>query len=82
MLRGSRSETGHRTVILPDVRALTQEQIEELDAFVHNGNTLIVTGLTGFYDPYVKAWPLAGFPLAKVTGAELKEVLLPSAPTD
>jgi len=74
------SETGHRTVILPDVRALTQEQIEELDAFVHNGNTLIVTGLTGFYDPYVKAWPLAGFPLAKVTGAELKEVLLPSAP--
>jgi beta-galactosidase len=72
--------TGHRTVILPDVRALSQPQIDQLDAFVHNGNTLIITGLTGFYDPYAKAWPLAGFPMAKVTGAELKEALLPDGP--
>ncbi len=76
----SQAEPAHRTVILPDVRALSTEQIDQLNAFVHNGNTLIVTGLTGFYDPYGKAWPLAGFPLAKITGAELKEVLLPTAP--
>jgi beta-galactosidase len=76
----SQVEAGHRTVILPDVRALSSEQIDKLNTFVHNGNTLIVTGLTGFYDPYGKAWPLAGFPLAKITGAELKEVLLPTAP--
>jgi beta-galactosidase len=76
----SQPNAGHQTVILPDVRALSLEQIDKLDAFVHNGNTLIVTGLTGFYDPYAKAWPLAGFPLAKVTGAELKEVLVPASP--
>jgi beta-galactosidase len=76
----SQAEPAHRTVILPDVRALSTEQIDQLNAFVHNGNTLIVTGLTGFYDPYGKAWPLAGFPLAEITGAELKEVLLPTAP--
>ena len=73
-------EAGHRTVILPDVRALSLEQLDKLEKFVRNGNTLIVTGLTGLYDPYVKAWPLAGFPLARVTGAELKEVLIPAAP--
>ena len=33
-----------------------------------------VTGLTGFYDPHAKAWPLAGFPLQRVTGAAWKEV--------
>jgi len=76
----NRQQTAPRTVILPDVRALSMEQVDQLSAFVHNGNTLILTGLTGFYDPYAKAWPLAGFPLAKVTGAELKEALLPDAP--
>ena len=71
---------GHRTVVLPDVRALSLEQLDKLESFIRNGNTLIVTGLTGFYDPYVKAWPLAGFPLARITGAELKEVLIPPTP--
>jgi beta-galactosidase len=70
---------GHRTVILPDVRVLSPEQIDKLDLFVKSGNTLIITGLTGFYDLYGKAWPLAGFPLQELTGAELKDVLLPAA---
>ena len=63
-----------RVVILPDARAITESQVSDLEAFVDNGNTLLITGLTGFYDPHAKAWPLAGFPLARVTGAELKEV--------
>jgi len=63
-----------RTAILPDIRAITSEQVADFEAFVANGNTLIVTGLTGFYDPYVEAWPLNGFPLARVVGGELKEV--------
>jgi beta-galactosidase len=63
-----------RTAILPDVRALTKRQIVELSEFTRNGNTLVMTGLTGFYDPHALAWPLAGFPLKEVTGAELKEV--------
>lgn len=69
--RGARSG---RTVILPDVRAVTESQVVDLEAFVRNGNTLIISGLTGFYDPHALAWPLAGFPLGKVTGAEWKEV--------
>jgi beta-galactosidase len=63
-----------RVAILPDARAITESQVSDLEAFVDNGNTLLITGLTGFYDPHARAWPLAGFPLARVTGAELKEV--------
>ena len=66
--------TAPRVAILPDARAITEDQVAELKAFVNNGNTLLITGLSGFYDPYAKAWPLAGFPLAAVTGADLKEV--------
>jgi beta-galactosidase len=63
-----------RAAVLPDARAITQSQVDDLEAFVDNGNTLLITGLTGFYDPHAEAWPLAGFPLARVTGADLKEV--------
>jgi beta-galactosidase len=62
-----------RVAILPDARAITESQISDLEAFVDNGNTLLITGLSGFYDPHARAWPLAGFPLARVAGAELKE---------
>jgi beta-galactosidase len=68
--------TEHRVAILPDVRELTADQIRSLQAFVSHGNTLLITGLTGFYGPHAKAWPLAGFPLATVTGGKLKEVHL------
>jgi beta-galactosidase len=63
-----------RVAIVPDARAITEDQIGDLEAFVENGNTLLITGLTGFYDPQARAWPLAGFPLARVTGSDLKEV--------
>ncbi len=63
-----------RMAILPDVRAMTEAQIRQLESFVANGNTLLITGLTGFYDPHAKAWPLAGFPLQRLTGASWKEV--------
>jgi beta-galactosidase len=64
---------GPRIAILPDVRVLTVTQTSRLTQFVANGNTLLITGLTGFYDSSGKAWPLAGFPLSKVTGGRLKE---------
>jgi beta-galactosidase len=63
-----------RMAILPDVRAISEAQIQQLEAFVANGNTLLITGLTGFYDSHAKAWPLAGFPLQRLTGADWKEV--------
>lgn len=63
-----------RVAILPDARMLTSAQIEALGAFVKNGNTLIVSGLTGFYGPHALAWSLAGDPLSAVTGGSFKEV--------
>jgi beta-galactosidase len=69
-----RATSARRVAILPDVRALSAAQIDDLQAFVKNGNLLIISGLTGFYDPHALAWPLAGFPLGSVTGADLKEV--------
>jgi hypothetical protein len=66
--------TRPRVAIVPDARAITEDQIRNLEAFVDNGNTLLITGLTGLYDPHARAWPLAGFPLSRVTGADLKEV--------
>jgi beta-galactosidase len=63
-----------RVAVLPDVRVLTLPQIERLKSFVRNGNTLVVTGLTGMYNTDGGAWPLLGFPLSQVTGGSLKEV--------
>jgi len=63
-----------RTAILPDARAITREQVDDLKAFVANGNTLLISGLTGFYDPHAAAWSFMGFPLGEVTGGSLKEV--------
>jgi beta-galactosidase len=63
-----------RIAVLPDIRSLSIAQIHRLETFSANGNTLLITGLTGFYDPGGRAWVLAGFPLESITGAELKEV--------
>lgn len=63
-----------RVAVLPDVRVLTLAQINRLERFVRNGNTLVITGLTGMYNTDGGAWPLFGFPLSKVTGGSLKEV--------
>jgi beta-galactosidase len=65
-----------RVAILPDARVLTEVQIHSLHSFIEHGNTLLITGLTGFYGPHATAWPLMGFPLAEITGGRLKEVYL------
>jgi hypothetical protein len=65
-----------RVAILPDARELTESQIHSLHTFIEHGNTLLITGLTGFYGPHATAWPLTGFPLAEITGGQLKEVYL------
>jgi hypothetical protein len=70
-------QTG-RVAVLPDVRALSAEQLHHLADFVDHGNTLILSGLTGFYDDNAGAWPVLRSgpeqPLAQLTGAMLKEV--------
>ena len=65
-----------RVAILPDARVLTEVQIHSLHSFIEHGNTLLITGLTGFYGPHATAWSLTGFPLGEVTGGQLKEVYL------
>ena len=65
-----------RIAILPDMREMSAAQIDALEVFVEHGNVLLISGLTGFYGPGAKAWPLAGFPMGKITGAMLKEVHL------
>ena len=65
-----------RVAILPDARVLTEAQIHTLRSFIGHGNTLLLSGLTGFYGPHATAWSLMGFPLAEITGGQLKEVHL------
>jgi beta-galactosidase len=69
-----------RIAILPDMREVSEAQIDSLKAFVEHGNVLLISGLSGFYGPHAKAWPLAGFPLGEIVGAQLKEVHLREAP--
>lgn len=63
-----------RLAILPHVSALTAAEARDVETFVRNGNTVLVTGLTGLYDAEARFWPLAGWPLEGVLGARLKEV--------
>ena len=65
-----------RLIILPHMTALTAEQAGRIEEFVRNGNTALITGLTGFYDAEGKCWPLDKFPLQSLLGATLKEVRL------
>lgn len=68
-----------RLVILPHVTALTAAQARNIETFVRGGNTLLVTGLTGFYDNEARFLPSERWPLADLLGARPKEVQTPTA---
>jgi len=62
-------------VVLPHVLAMTREDAANVEAFVRNGNTVLATGLTGFYEPEGKFWPMEkDFPLERVFGARPRDV--------
>ena len=63
-------------MILPHLTAVSAEQARRFETFVRNGNTLLVTGLTGLFDPQASAWPLGRSPLETVLGGRMKEVRL------
>ncbi|MBV8859182.1 MAG: beta-galactosidase [Acidobacteria bacterium] len=67
-----------RLVILPHVTALTAAQARNIETFVRGGNTLLVTGLTGFYDNEARFLPSERWPLADLLGARPKEVQTPA----
>lgn len=64
-----------RLAILPNLAALTAEQAKDITRFVQNGNTALMTGLTGAWDAENRFWTLAGrFPLEDLLGATLREI--------
>jgi len=65
-----------RLAILPHATAVSAEQAASLEAFVREGHTLLVTGLSGLFDAEARAWPLGRSPLDEVLGARMKEVRL------
>jgi beta-galactosidase len=71
-----------RIAILPHASALSAEQARRLEVFVRNGNTLLVTGLSGLFDPDANAWPLGRSPLETVLGGRMKEVRLVGGATE
>ena len=60
--------------ILPNVAALSAAQANDIAAFANNGNHVLLTGLTGVYDPDNKFWALEKFPLEELLGATLKDI--------
>jgi beta-galactosidase len=64
-----------RLVILPHAIAISEEHARDVEAFVRNGNSVLATGLSGFYGPEGRFWPMAkDFPLERVFGARPREV--------
>jgi beta-galactosidase len=64
-------------VIVPNAIALSSENVANLEKFAANGNKLIITGLTGFFDEKEKAVVTdKTWALEKLVGGRLKEVRL------
>jgi beta-galactosidase len=63
-----------RLAIIPHATAITEGQARAIERFVKNGNTILVSGLTGIYDPYRDFLPTQEFPLKNALGARLKEI--------
>lgn len=70
------NDTKHKQlVILPNMLAMSEQQMKKLDSFIFNGNKVIATGLTGLFDGYDKSWIIdRNFPLEHLFGATLKDL--------
>jgi len=70
------TEQRGQVAILPDVMALTAEEIKGIKAFIHGGNKVVVTGLTGLYDEHEKSWIVnREFPLEDALGGTIQDIL-------
>jgi beta-galactosidase len=61
-------------LVLPHVRAISREQADGLETFVETGHRVLVSGLTGLVDPWMRSWALKGEPLGKALGGIWKDV--------
>lgn len=67
----SESNEGH-TILLANAVAIASDVIISLYNFVENGNNLIMTGMTGFYDENMQNVYQKKSPFRELTGADLK----------
>ncbi len=63
--------SGH-TVVLANVVALASAMVDGIYTFVKNGNKLIMTGMTGFFDENMQNVYQHKSPFTALTGADLK----------
>jgi len=62
--------------ILPNLTCMPSYLIPELETFVRNGNKLIITGLSGYFDEHENNVIQTGFPLQNLVGGTIKEIKL------
>lgn len=70
----SREDYTGRTIILSHQISLDEQSVRSLEAFVQKGGTLIMDGLTGFYDQYAHASLVHEFNMKGLLGAQLLEL--------
>ncbi len=63
-----------RLAILPGVSAISPAQARNVEAFVRNGNTVLITGFTGFFDLEARFLPMKGFPFEDLLGANVRDL--------
>ncbi len=66
--------TQGKLVVLPQLTGLTRKQAADITAFEAKGNTVVATGLTGFWNPRYQLQVLQHFPLEQALGGDFKEV--------
>ena len=71
----SRNDYGGHTIILPNQIALPRSCYNQLEKFVNRGGTLIVEGLTGYFDEQLCQTVITGSDLYRLLGNEVKEYI-------
>lgn len=69
----SRDDFTGQSIILANQIAIPIRNKKQLEHFIKNGGTLLVDGLTGYYDENVHNRMLTGFPFAELFGGQLAE---------
>lgn len=66
----------NQLVVLPNMASVPTALIPQIETFVKNGNKLIVSGLSGYFDEHEHNVLLDQFPLSKVFGGSISEFKL------
>lgn len=69
----SKDDYSRECIVLAHQIVIPHQYINQLENFVIKGGTLIVDGLTGYYDDYLQCRPLIGFKLSSLLGGQIKE---------